>query len=118
MEREFEVDEAAALIPLVREVEQEVIRLRAELVLRSQMAGRTGEGIADVKALEAALSEVLDRLTAEGIQIKGYAPLLVDFPHRRAGREILLCWLEGERELGWFHDAAHGFMGRRPLDEL
>ena len=64
------------------------------------------------------MSELADRLQAMGLQIKGFAPLLLDFPMRHDGREILLCWLEGERELGWYHDAELGFAGRRPLTDL
>jgi hypothetical protein len=26
---------------------------------------------------------------------------------------VLLCWLEGERELAWYHKAEFGFAGRR-----
>jgi hypothetical protein len=28
---------------------------------------------------------------------------------------VLLCWLEGDPELVWFHRADLGFAGRRPL---
>jgi hypothetical protein len=52
------------------------------------------------------------------VQVKGFAPLLLDFPMRHDGRDLLLCWLEGERELAWYHDVAHGFPGRRPLSDL
>jgi hypothetical protein len=52
------------------------------------------------------------------VQVKGFAPLLLDFPMSHDGRDLLLCWLEGERELAWYHDVAHGFPGRRPLSDL
>jgi hypothetical protein len=28
---------------------------------------------------------------------------------------VLMCWLEGEQELCWYHDARYGFAGRRPV---
>ena len=28
------------------------------------------------------------------------------------GEPVLLCWLEGEAQLGWYHKADHGFAGR------
>jgi hypothetical protein len=28
---------------------------------------------------------------------------------------VLLCWLEGDRELAWYHRLDTGFAGRRPL---
>ena len=42
---------------------------------------------------------------------------LVDFPALRDGREIYLCWEEGEEEIGFWHDPDTGFGGRRPLDD-
>lgn len=41
------------------------------------------------------------------------AALLVDFPATLNGETVLLCWLEGEHELGWYHKPEHGFAGRR-----
>jgi hypothetical protein len=40
---------------------------------------------------------------------------LVDFPALREGREVYLCWLEGEAEIGYWHDLEAGFAGREPL---
>ena len=40
---------------------------------------------------------------------------LVDFPSIRDGREVYLCWLEGEDEIGYWHGLEEGFAGRRPL---
>ncbi len=40
---------------------------------------------------------------------------LVDFPALRDGREVYLCWLEGEHEIGYWHDLEVGFAGRAPL---
>ena len=40
---------------------------------------------------------------------------LVDFPALRDGREVYLCWLEGEHEIGYWHDLEAGFAGREPL---
>lgn len=116
----FTVDEARALLPTVLEVADELIPLRARLAEASH-ALRTGEPappLADVKGWEARMSELTDMLQALGAQVKGFAPLLLDFPMRHGGRELLLCWLEGERTLDWYHDATHGFAGRRPLTDL
>ena len=40
---------------------------------------------------------------------------LVDFPSIRDGREVYLCWLEEEDEIGFWHDLEDGFAGRQPL---
>ena len=42
---------------------------------------------------------------------------LVDFPSLREGREVYLCWEEGEDEVGFWHEPDAGFGGRRPLDD-
>ena len=40
---------------------------------------------------------------------------LVDFPSIRDGREVFLCWEEGEDEIGYWHDLEAGYGGRQPL---
>jgi hypothetical protein len=40
---------------------------------------------------------------------------LVDFPAIRDGREVFLCWEEGEDEVAHWHDLDAGYGGRRPL---
>jgi hypothetical protein len=40
---------------------------------------------------------------------------LVDFPALREGREVYLCWQEGEDEIGYWHETDEGFAGRQPL---
>ena len=40
---------------------------------------------------------------------------LVDFPSIRDGREVFLCWEEGEDEVAYWHDLDAGYGGRRPL---
>ena len=34
---------------------------------------------------------------------------LVDFPALRDGREVYLCWEEGEAEIGFWHEPDAGF---------
>ena len=33
----------------------------------------------------------------------------------RDGREVYLCWEEGEPEIAFWHEPETGFAGRRPL---
>jgi hypothetical protein len=33
------------------------------------------------------------------------------------GVPVLLCWLEGDEELAWYHRADLGFLGRRRLPD-
>jgi hypothetical protein len=119
VERWFTIDEARSLMANVHDRAAKLIPLRAQLARRARaLEGGDRSQRAEVKALEAHLSELLDWFPAQGIQLKGYAPLLIDFPMQSDGRVVLLCWLENEPDLAWFHDADDGFLGRRPLDEL
>ena len=40
---------------------------------------------------------------------------LIDFPALREGREVYLCWEEGEDEIGYWHEIDAGFTGRQAL---
>jgi hypothetical protein len=42
---------------------------------------------------------------------------LLDFPALRHGREVYLCWQEGEDAIRYWHEPEAGFAGRRPLDD-
>jgi hypothetical protein len=120
METVFTVEQARALIPGVQEKLARLQPLRADLAeLGSALAaGRPSDigGMPEHKALEAALHELLGWFTEQGIQVKGIAPLLIDFPADFGARRVLLCWLEGESGLDWYHDPALGFMGRRRIE--
>ncbi len=75
-----------------------------------------GVGISNlVPRATARLDDLLTRVQETGAELKGIAPLLVDFPADLDGVPVLLCWLEGDRALTWYHRADLGFAGRRPL---
>jgi hypothetical protein len=40
---------------------------------------------------------------------------LIDFPAIRDGREVYLCWIDGEPDIGFWHELDAGYRGRRPL---
>jgi hypothetical protein len=61
-----------------------------------------------------ALSESLDRIL--GGDVKDLDLGLVDFPGRREGQEILICWRLGEKKIQFWHTPDEGFAGRRPID--
>ena len=68
----------------------------------------------------ALLSQLQSQLTAileSGVQVKDLRAGLLDFPARRDGRQVLLCWKVGEDALGFWHETGAGFDGRRPVDE-
>ena len=117
--RHYTVDEArqalAALLPRL----DAIVALRADT---AELAAAVTNGAAtdlggtpEFKAAQARLDELISELAEDDVQLKGLAPLLLDFPSELDGVPVLLCWLEGDRELGWYHRLDLGFAGRRPL---
>lgn len=115
----FEVAEARALMPEVCSRVGALIEARADLVELSADLQRGGSspigGVAEMKALQARVDEMLEWFPARGLEVKGFAPFLVDFPAVLDGVSVRLCWLEGEPELRWYHRSDLGIAGRRPL---
>lgn len=72
-------------------------------------------GLPEFKAAQARLDELLTEVQQSGAALKGFAPLLLDFPSELDGVPVLLCWLEGDAELDWYHRLDLGFAGRRQL---
>jgi hypothetical protein len=118
VERVFTLAEARGLLAEVRRRADEAISVRADLV-ELQAALEQGDprprlgGLAEAKGFQAQLSELLGWFPAQGIELKSIAPLLIDFPAEMDGEPVLLCWLEGEDQLAWYHKPEHGFAGRR-----
>jgi len=50
-----------------------------------------------------------------GIVLRDLDRGLVDFPALREGREVYLCWIDGEADIEFWHDLDAGFAGRQAL---
>ncbi len=122
MVRYFTLAEASALLPEARHRIEEVAVLSGELrqllMALQRGAAEPPGGIPEAKALEARVHEGLEWFEEQGVQVKGIAPALLDFPARVGGEDILLCWLQGEEEIGWYHRPESGFLGRAPIADL
>ncbi|SDD73554.1 DUF2203 domain-containing protein [Actinokineospora iranica] len=118
----FTVAEAKAEFERLRPVLAEIVAVRAdaaELAAALEPGARPSGlgGLPEFKAAQARLDELMTLVQRTGADLKGFAPLLVDFPSEIDGVAVLLCWLEGEPDLGWYHRADLGFAGRRRLGE-
>ena len=116
----FDVEEARAELARLRPVLDEIVTLRAdaaELAASLRPGGPLTDlgGLPEWKAAQARLDELLAQVQQTGAELKGLAPLLVDFPAELDGVPVLLCWLEGDAGLEWYHRVDLGFAGRRPL---
>jgi hypothetical protein len=110
--------EARAVLATLRPRIEAFIVARADLAeLRADLA--EGEvsphgALADAKALDARLHADIEHFSSVGAQVKGLAPLLLDFAGERGGVDVLWCWLEGDEDVAWYHRLDTGFAGRRP----
>ncbi|MFI1988925.1 DUF2203 domain-containing protein [Actinoplanes sp. NPDC020271] len=116
----FTREEAQAELERLRPVLEEIIARRADMVELSAALVPGGEptglgGLPERKAAEARLNELMTVVQESGAELKGVAPLLLDFSSDLDGVPVLLCWLEGEAELGWYHRPDLGIAGRRRL---
>ena len=130
-ERYFTLAEANALLAEVRPLAESLVehrqgmRLAAERRARrtARIAGNGGDrdpqepGELDeqFERESQAMAKAAAALRRLGVLIKDLDSGLLDFPARRDGEEVLLCWQLGEDEIGYWHGADEGFAGRKPL---
>lgn len=60
--------------------------------------------------------DIVQDIAAQGVEVKGIDPALLDFPALRNGREVFLCWRQGESHIEAWHPVHTGYAGRQPLD--
>jgi hypothetical protein len=130
-ERHFTLAEANALLAEVRPLAESLVEHRQGMRLAAERRARLTARIAgnggDLDPQEPGeLDEQFEResqavakaaasLQRLGVLVKDLDTGLVDFPARRGGEEVLLCWQLGEDEIGYWHGADEGFAGRKPL---
>jgi hypothetical protein len=115
----FTVAEAREELARLRPLLDEFVALRADATeLAAAIHGGLPTalgGLPELKAAHARLDELMSHVQRSGAELKGIAPLLVDFPAELDDVPVLLCWLEGDDELTWYHREDLGFAGRRRL---
>jgi arsenite methyltransferase len=116
----FTVAEARAELARLRPILDQLVAVRAdaaELAVSLNPGGRPTRlgGLPELKAAQATLDDLMTIVQGTGAELKGFAPLLVDFPAELDGEDVLLCWLEGDEDLTWYHRLDLGFAGRRRI---
>jgi hypothetical protein len=66
----------------------------------------------------ARFASLIHEVNSHGCILKDVSQGLVDFPHMKDGREVYLCWMMGEKSIGWWHERDSGFSGRQPIETL
>jgi hypothetical protein len=122
----FSPAQANAALPLVRQIAGDIAEHHARLadLTRAYEKKRREPDASQLElnetrgAIAAARSEH-DACAAElselGVEMKDAATGLVDFPGELDGEPVLFCWRLGEDRVEFFHTAAEGFGGRRPI---
>jgi hypothetical protein len=122
-ERYYTVEEANALTGHLREALARIREAR-DLIVGSAEKIREGaaadgggpEGTATWEATRT-LRRELEDLSARGIVLRDVDSGLFDFPTRREGRLVYLCWRPDEEErVAFWHEVNAGFPGRKPLE--
>jgi hypothetical protein len=128
MARYFTVEEANALLPLLR---PQVARLiaawyslrdrQAEVLAILERNPRNDLGGPVLAAAAAAIiraQNAIFTIQSLGAELKDPATGLLDFRALRDGVEIYLCWRYNEPTIQYWHTLDSGFAGRQPLDDL
>src|SRR5262245_10351236 len=129
--KHFTLEEANAMLPLLRAILRDVTALAQELrerhqtLLRMQSSGNLDKAHEEeIQQLAEAFERDQDRmreyeyeLKALHIELKDYFTGLVDFPCRMNGREVYLCWKLDEPEVAHWHELDAGFAGRQKLKQ-
>ncbi|HYL80612.1 MAG TPA: DUF2203 domain-containing protein, partial [Candidatus Acidoferrum sp.] len=123
--RLFTVDEANSLLPKLEPLVQRLVEQR-ERLQESQavvcefraksggnggsfLGGRFAEAKREIGRLAAELQEGIQEIESWGCVVKDLEMGLVDFPARRGGEQVLLCWRLGEPRIAYWHGLEEGF---------
>jgi hypothetical protein len=129
----FSPAQANATLPLVRAIVKDIAELAFQLRAQQERLELLEQGNpnpgskpeaqkeelamlqAELDLSQERMREFLQELTALGVELKDFFTGLVDFPARRGGRDIYLCWKLGEAEVAYWHERDAGFAGRQKL---
>ncbi|MGC4004344.1 MAG: DUF2203 domain-containing protein [Pirellulales bacterium] len=127
----FTLEQANAMLPLVRAIVTDLARLSQDVVERRERLAMMrstprGEGSdvyrqeheqiqTDLRNDSDRLREYIEELQTLGVQPKNGPEGIVDFPCIMDGRVVNLCWKLGEARIEHWHDLDSGFAGRQSL---
>ena len=121
--RHYTLEEARAQLPWVAERLADLRAARERLTdaearralaegAPSNGGGRGGRRVGEAfLALQSAAAALAER----EIVLRDLGRGLIDFPALRNGREVYLCWIDGEPDIGYWHELDAGYAGRQPL---
>jgi hypothetical protein len=127
----FTIDEANAMLPLVRMIVADLADLSRDVIERQQRVEhlKAGRDMSAGNPYDDELAHTESELEKDRMRIRGFVKELrdlgveaksgpdglVDFPAIVDGRLAYLCWKLGEPEILFWHDLDAGFVGRQPV---
>jgi hypothetical protein len=123
-QKHYTRDEARALLPQVRQWLARLNELRPNLErYDKQLNGMLKDGqdlggnlVNDWVRTLAAMQKVLTEFHRRDIQLKDVERGLLDFPAIIGGREVFLCWEDGEEDIEHWHELDTGYAGRERIE--
>ena len=129
-DRTFTPAEANSALAQVRPVAERMVALRERMrelegeqreMVQTIAGNGSGYAVSDSRSGEfrsivADLEACVQQLEGLGVQIKDVDLGLLDFPARREGDDVLLCWHVGEERVAFWHGLEEGYAGRKPID--
>lgn len=113
------------LLRLKKSIEEILIGLRQKNVDVKELFSSPDNFTAEMAGLKEKLEHLgylfnrtLNEIQRAGCMVKDVELGLVDFVGlNEEGKEILLCWQYGEKEIRYWHSIDEGFTGRKPLND-
>jgi hypothetical protein len=123
-EKHYTRAEASALLPQVRVWLKRLLELRATVESQEETLAELmqpgndlgGPLVNDWVRTTTDVRLVLLEFYQRQIQIKRLDRPLIDFPAILDGKEVFLCWEEGESDIEFWHDLHAGYAGRERLE--
>lgn len=125
MPRYFTLAEANEVLNVIRPLLGEALAIRRK-ILTSQpevweavekSAGNGGNKMLSGMVQDFSRFDVLiHQILATGVYIKDINIGLLDFPAVRKGRDVYLCWMDGEETIAFWHEVDEGLAGRQPIE--
>lgn len=121
--RHYTLEQASTQLPwlsgrlaAMRDARRRLTDAQARQALAGSSPGNGG-GAAGKQVGEAFLELQTGSVTLEEreIVLRDLDRGLVDFPALREGREVYLCWIDGEPDIAFWHELDAGYAGRQEL---
>lgn len=129
--RLFTVNEANALLPVLRPLVENILenirrlKLKSETVIRAEQLDPEAPNLmdrlqrdGDIARLIGQVKGWVEEIHSYGCMCKGIEQGLVDFPCLLGPEVVFLCWQFGEPTVSHWHRVEDGFAGRRPLLDI